>query len=947
VIPLSETTDRGKHDDSPIAMKQHSSSRSSSSLLRTVLRLHRSKRALLAVLLIALTATAPVAGAVSVFPATATTSDGPATPDASASVVGVASTTSPSLEILTVDVADTANPGETLEFEVEIYNSGSSDASDVGVEYTVNGTRVGEATIDVPAGRVVRKGFTYTPDETGTVGHSVEVNWSGPTLNAAVTTDVRLKPADFRVRSLSAPDIIGEYDRTDFAATIVNEGDTEQEQIVKLLADGSRRDATFLELNPGEKEEVSFPGIELTAGDYTLSVSTENDTKSQSLEVLEEGTSAFDGRDISAPDSVDPGEPLVVDVLVANPGDSGTTQDVTVWLDTTDNGRIDDGEPLDTRSLSLGGKDSTYVTYELSTEEVSIGGYQYRVRTEDDIESGVVSVTRSDDPPTADAGSDETVTPGSTVTLDASGSSDPDGDPLSFSWTQTGGPSVDLAGEETATPEFTAPEVDSATTLTFDLTVSDGRETDTDTVSVTVEPSDREGDVTVDRRFETDSVKPGDTFRVTLEAEFSTAHDRTSIIDAYRGPIEDVTLESVSIDGIALDPIANAVTNDDLTVAVGGVPADAPIRVVYTVTVAENAESGDSIRFTGSLDNPDVTTGDVTAEFGTGTVTVTDDEGGSGGSASQVRTVSRERVTSGETFDVTLSATFAEAHDEVVFLDGYDGPVEDATIRSIRVDGRSVASRWLLNVGPGGVTVGVRDVAAGATVNVTYSITAAETVPGTEEIRFIGSDGSADIVAGERTAEFGSNSTTVEGEAGTISRERTLSTSELSPGDTLEVTLSTDFSTPHEAVFVRDGYSGPVDDTTIESIRIDGVAVTSTTPVSIDERSLTVALKDLSADANVTVVYSLTVSGGAGPEGMVRFTGSDDAPDVSAGELSGDFGTANATVVMESDPVDRADGDDNDNIDDEELQTAVIDWAAGEYSDAAVQSIIRAWASSS
>ena len=111
---------------------------------------------------------------VSVFPATATTSDGPATPDASASVVGVASTTSPSLEILTVDVADTANPGETLEFEVEIYNSGSSDASDVGVEYTVNGTRVGEATIDVPAGRVVRKGFTYTPDETGTVGHSVE-----------------------------------------------------------------------------------------------------------------------------------------------------------------------------------------------------------------------------------------------------------------------------------------------------------------------------------------------------------------------------------------------------------------------------------------------------------------------------------------------------------------------------------------------------------------------------------------------------------------------------------------------------------------------------------------------------------------------------------------------------------------------------------------------------
>ena len=42
-------------------------------------------------------------------------------------------------------------------------------------------------------------------------------------------------------------------------------------------------------------------------------------------------------------------------------------------------------------------------------------------------------------PPVADAGEDQTVEPDTTVTLDASGSTDADGDIQSYSWTQTGG----------------------------------------------------------------------------------------------------------------------------------------------------------------------------------------------------------------------------------------------------------------------------------------------------------------------------------------------------------------------------------------------------------------------------------------------------------------------------------------------------------------------------
>src|SRR5581483_5974947 len=100
--------------------------------------------------------------------------------------------------------------------------------------------------------------------------------------------------------------------------------------------------------------------------------------------------------------------------------------------------------------------------------------------------SDSVRVNFTDSQPVVNAGPDQAIDEGTSVTLGGVSASDPDGDSLTYSWTQTAGPAIALSDMHTINPTFSAPAVTADTVLTFQLSVSDGVLSNVDTVDVVV-----------------------------------------------------------------------------------------------------------------------------------------------------------------------------------------------------------------------------------------------------------------------------------------------------------------------------------------------------------------------------------------------------------------------------------------------------------------------------
>lgn len=280
------------------------------------------------------------------------------------------------------------------------------------------------------------------------------------------------QPPQVRITSPSEEAIFTAGEAVNLAGTAADPEDgplTGSSLTWRIETDGS---STFL----GEGETLSLSN--LTVGSYKISL-TAKDSQGKTVE---------DSIEITVKKAAN----MPPEVTIATPSDGTIFVEGDSILFTGSAIDPEDG-PLADRSLVwVSGIDGVLGPgHTVTRDDLSPGTHAITLSATDShsvFSTKTVTITikpsTPNEPPIADAGSDQEVYVGATVTLDGTASYDPDNDPLTFRWTQSGGPSVTLSNLALEKLTFTPT---TAGTCSFRLTVNDGQLDSTpDHVTITV-----------------------------------------------------------------------------------------------------------------------------------------------------------------------------------------------------------------------------------------------------------------------------------------------------------------------------------------------------------------------------------------------------------------------------------------------------------------------------
>jgi len=179
--------------------------------------------------------------------------------------------------------------------------------------------------------------------------------------------------------------------------------------------------------------------------------------------------------------------------------------------------------------------------------------------------------------PIANAGPSRSGVAAGAVTLDGSGSADPEGDPLTFSWAQVSGPAVQLQNAGQAIASFTGV---AGAAYVFELTVSDDRgDADRDSVTITMEAAAPNEPVIANFTASPESIELGQIANLTWSTQFA----------------EQVTISGIGAVAASGSLIVSPSTTTEYTLTAANETGTATQTV--TITVVEPAQNDPEINF--------------------------------------------------------------------------------------------------------------------------------------------------------------------------------------------------------------------------------------------------------------------------------------------------------------------------------------------------------------
>ncbi len=320
------------------------------------------------------------------------------------------------------------------------------------------------------------------------------------------------------------------------------------------------------------------------------------------------------------------------------------------------------------------------------------------------VDTVTITVTAMNNAPTADAGSDQNVAVGATVTLDGSGSSDPEGATLDYLWAQSGGmPRVILSDVLAVNPTFTMPVVGDGEALEFTLFVLDSVNSAQDTVVIRPDLAPVFDDLLTDQIYIIGTAITNLILPVATGGNDALTYTLTPELPA--GLVFDATTRQLSG-----TPTATAST--DYTYTVSDADRDSDSRIFNISVRTSNDPPTGGVTISGALTQGETLTADTTGimdadGLGLFSYQWQADDAGISGATSATYTLTQAEVVSytdsgGTTESVESVATAAVTSESVtgsISVDGTERRVIVATSEDDITDGLAIESFSVTPVG--------------------------------------------------------------------------------------------------------------------------------------------------------------------------------------------------------------------------------------------------------